>query len=441
MKTTVIHHKGVLKSALAKSLEEATKPEIVLATLVMKAFECKGLKYTKGDLKRVANAFKKMLQNNEQRINLPISAKRLERAGITRENASNILNNALTDEAVENYIERLTSAIPEATLKAAQALTKLYIKNLLTEGTEILQEHAAQRAQFEANLYAVWGEAFDLLDVLVHTAREMGGLIDQHWTSEKHKRRTLKMSLLHHLVARACRVGSEVVVLLRSGHASGAHARWRAIHEISVVARLIAVDEKDMAERYVAHRAITRYQSTLAYTEYANDLGLKPVSKRTIAANQKARDSAIAKYGKNFSAPYGWASAALGRQAKRFDEIERLAGFQAFRPYYKYASQAIHASTQGTLEPEGLPIGHDMLLAGPSNYGLSDPGQLTGFSLVSTIRALLAVQTSFEATTYVGVLERLADVCSEKFHKAHLVIEKLAREDLRGSHKQSRSKK
>jgi hypothetical protein len=39
---------------------------------------------------------------------------------------------------------------------------------------------------------------------------------------------------------RACLVGSEIYGLPRTGHAAGAQARWRTLHELAVVASTLA---------------------------------------------------------------------------------------------------------------------------------------------------------------------------------------------------------
>lgn len=421
---------GILMTSFKRVIEDITKPEVILATIFLKKLRAQGLNSTKADLKRTAASFKEALETNSDSIRLPISDRRLERASIDTGLVHQLLQDLLSDDEINDYLVRVETAAPEAALKAARALGKKYVRYVLMEGEDILQEHHAVHAQFEVSLHSVWGSAFDLLEIIVHTSREIAEAIDKHWLQEKRKRRSLKISVMHRLVARACRVAQEIVVLLRSGLASGAHARWRSLHEIAVVARLLAEDDKDMAERYVAHRAVTRYQSALAYEAHAEGLGLRPVSANVIAGNKRARDEVIQRYGKDFGAPYGWASAALGREARKFDDIEKLAGLDAFRPYYKYASQAVHASTQGTLEAEGLPVGNTMLLSGPSNYGLAEPGQLTVHSLVAVFRALFVAQPSVEATSYADVLGDLAEECAKRFNEAHRVVAKFVKEDV-----------
>jgi Family of unknown function (DUF5677) len=76
--------------------------------------------------------------------------------------------------------------------------------------------------------------------------------------------------------ARGCLVASEVLALLRSGHASGAHARWRSLHEIAVVAGFI--QDQETARRYLSHGAIESYHAARDYQRHAKTLGYEPFS-------------------------------------------------------------------------------------------------------------------------------------------------------------------
>jgi hypothetical protein len=55
------------------------------------------------------------------------------------------------------------------------------------------------------------------------------------------------------LHSRACLVASEVRALLASGHPFGAQARWRTLHELGVVAFILRMSDKEVAERYLLH--------------------------------------------------------------------------------------------------------------------------------------------------------------------------------------------
>ncbi len=69
------------------------------------------------------------------------------------------------------------------------------------------------------------------------------------------------------LHARACQIASEVLKLLKSGFADGAHARWRSLHEVAVVALFIHKHGNDVAEKYLLHDVVESYR---AATQYRN---------------------------------------------------------------------------------------------------------------------------------------------------------------------------
>ena len=60
--------------------------------------------------------------------------------------------------------------------------------------------------------------------------------------------------------ARACLVVSEIHALLRTGHAYDARARWRTLHELSVVASVLGEGDGALANRFLVHGVVERYQ-------------------------------------------------------------------------------------------------------------------------------------------------------------------------------------
>lgn len=113
------------------------------------------------------------------------------------------------------------------------------------------------------------------------------------------------------LHGRASLVASEVVTLMRAGFPSGAHARWRTIHEVAVVAFFIAEHGQGIARRYLAHDAIQRYKSAELYNTYHQKLGYEPLEPRDLAALENAYRAALDEFGPGFGKEWGWAIPAL----------------------------------------------------------------------------------------------------------------------------------
>jgi hypothetical protein len=60
------------------------------------------------------------------------------------------------------------------------------------------------------------------------------------------------------LYSRGCLTASEVLSLARTGHGSGALARWRTLFETSVVAQFLIGNGDEAAERFMDHWMVDR---------------------------------------------------------------------------------------------------------------------------------------------------------------------------------------
>jgi len=141
-----------------------------------------------------------------------------------------------------------------------------------------------------------------------------------------------------------------VYALLLAGYPSGAHARWRTLHEIAVTALFIAQETKETAERYVHHRFVKSCEDALHYQQYAK-LNEKPLSEdelRRIEADYKA---VLARYGAEFRGRYAWAVPALLRRDPKlkgakigFEHLQTAVSISHWTPYDRMASHAVHPS-------------------------------------------------------------------------------------------------
>ena len=66
-------------------------------------------------------------------------------------------------------------------------------------------------------------------------SRESGDLFNESFG----KNNDQVFFVLWRLHARSCQITMEILALLKSGFADGAHARWRTLHEIAVTALFI----------------------------------------------------------------------------------------------------------------------------------------------------------------------------------------------------------
>jgi hypothetical protein len=217
------------------------------------------------------------------------------------------------------------------------------------------------------------------------------------------------------LHARACLVAAEVLTLLRAGFPSGAHARWRTIHELAVVAFFITEHEQEIARRYLAHDAIQRHKSAVLYTRYHEKLGYEPFDPGEFDAIEKLRIDALAEFGSGFAKDWGWAIPALGEGVSpTFKAVEEATGMDHFRPYYRMASDPAHAGAHGSFFDLGL---HDPagILVGPSPIGFADPGHGACLSLFQVTVCVLKYRPDFRNVMTMHALSKMLDRVGEAF--------------------------
>jgi hypothetical protein len=197
------------------------------------------------------------------------------------------------------------------------------------------------------------------------------------------------------LHAGASRVAGEILTLLSAGYASGAHARWRTLHEISVIALFISQEGDEVAERYQNHKFIKSYEDAIDHRKFASRLNEEPLSDEEFATIEANYKQIIDRYGPSFRGPFGWARAAIENRNSAFkgrvgiEHIQDAIRIEHWRPYYRMASHAVHPSATFLRFNLGTPSDSPALLAGPSNSGLADPGQGALLSLGHTSAALL----------------------------------------------------
>jgi hypothetical protein len=226
------------------------------------------------------------------------------------------------------------------------------------------------------------------------------------------KKQDHKFEALIRLHANAALICGEVLELLRGGYASGAHARWRSLHETAVVALFIGSETRETAERFLLHRLVKSYEDACSFQKHCERLGQKPISKEELANIERAYQQTLERFGTDFVGSYGWAKMALngrnpGRKGNvRFSDLEEAVSVDFWTPYYRWASHSVH-STASTVYNNiaSFPGKEFPMLADPSNYGLADPGHgaLLSMNNVSASLMMSAVELHEFPEKDVGV--------------------------------------
>lgn len=257
-----------------------------------------------------------------------------------------------------------------------------------------------------------WGEGLGLLDAMISFAEELlefvrrrvkGGIPDEDWT---------RAALLL-ILARGIQTSWEVRTLLRNGYASGAWARWRTLHELSVLAKLIGKHGDAVAQAYLAHDEVQTLRTIQAFEKSS-------ATPETWAAHRKIQETRVreleAKYGKDlFKRDYGWAGFAFPNTTFRYpkpalDDLEDEVGLMHARGVRKKADHAVHAGARGYIDNPGHPVWPaKRLLAGPSPFGLDQAAEWTAQSLTSLAGAFLREDAIPSETLTVGAIIRLRE--------------------------------
>ena len=331
-----------------------------------------------------------------------------------------LLNDLLHDPqnaallARDDFAEKLQEGVVHALRESGDAL----LDTLMEGAPRMLAEHRARREAFEDDLLAFWGDSFDLYETFHVCCKEAGHDFFERYMPAPDQSHDYVFDALMRLHARACLVASEVLTLLRAGFPSGAHARWRTIHELAVVAFFIGEHGQEIARRYLAHDAIQRHKSAELYNTYHEKLGYEPFERSELAAIEKTYHDALDEFGPGFGKEWGWAIPALADGVSpTFRAIEEAAGLDHLRPYYRMASDPAHANAHGSFSDLGL---HDQfgILVGPSPIGFADPAHGACISLFQVTVCVLNYRIDMRNAMTLNALSKMLHQVGETFLNA-----------------------
>ncbi len=322
------------------------------------------------------------------------------------------LDERFTEQALLHYLKTATSdavdedALTRAIEETLASAIETFHADLIARAPQMLAERRAERIGFQARLYARWREAFDLYEVAWVVAQEAGA----------------RFVAKHQAQAAQEHIASEVYSLLRAGQATAAMARWRSLHEVSVVCYLIRKHyESSLAQRYLDHEVVESLKALNEYEDYREKLGAEPLEP---GLKQRLQDrlTALSKpdvYGPNFKYTYGWASGVAGNPNPTFRDLEKLVDLDHLRPYYKVASHGVHSNPKGITFQLEKPYHTNRMVMEGSNAGLADPGQSSLISLSQCTFTFIASKPDVEVVTAATALQRIVDDACAAFIKVH----------------------
>lgn len=412
---------NVLQKIFEKNLKEYLTFPIVAGNLIRRQLENKGIVLTEKQFDKL-KAQLQVVGGELTNFDLDLNEEQNQLLGISNnENFEiDISNEKKLDEYIKECVDNVEKIIPIVIKDMTEPMlssVKKHIPNALSDQRKILKG-------FEKRLYDKWEKPLELLEAFIGIVVEAGEEFNNEFRSKGDKELYYVLEALTRLHARACQTANEVFVLLKSGFADGALARWRSLHEISVVVSFIKTHGNEVAERYLLHENIESYKAANQYNKYYNQLCIDPISEEEYDSIKTLYDELVNRFGKSYKNNYGWASDDINIDNPKFSDIEKNSKLDHFRPYYKMASHKVHANPKGILFNLGLlNSSQNVLLAGPSDYGFTDPAHGTAISLGQVTTTLLTIKPTIDSLVLSNILLKLIDEIGEEFFRVQTEFE------------------
>ncbi|MGB8993204.1 MAG: DUF5677 domain-containing protein [Desulfobaccales bacterium] len=407
---------GSMQDILDSAIKEACSIDNIVASIIQRRLKLLGIDL---DLSQLDKIKTNLIEVGIENFKLELDDKFIPQ-GINK----NDLEIKLTEEDADIFEKDFTKRMEQAVPQIIDDLSSRIFSRIKRDASGILKSDLKERRAFEKIIFKQWEKALNLLQVFINIAIEVGNDFNNEFRDIAIKENDHIFNVLTRLQARACQVASEVLVLLKPGYADGAHARWRCLHEIAVISFFISSNSSEVAERYILHEVIESYKAAKCYQNYCKQIGYEPLTDEEFNDLILEKDGLIKRFGEAYKNEYGWAGIVLNKKRPNFRDIEEYVRLEHFRPFYKMASHNIHANPKGVFFKLGLyPTDPEILLAGPSNLGLCDPGQGTALSLLQVTICLLTYKTTVDGLIFSHVLNRLEEEISSTFFEIHTSIE------------------
>lgn len=402
------HFHSTFEETLKKVGEQKAKS--LVSEMLTTKFSEKGIRLTRKEIKTMAE----QLLDGKTEIN------------IDNKNTADVHIEITTKETrrveieFNKWLRRNQKTITKAYQDSANKTADAFLKTVKRKTKEHVKFVTKKRTDFQNRLERIWKAPFDLLEMYIAYVEDI--IIECHNEYVDSETEDLVFDVLMKLECRALRIAQEILILIKSGYADGAHARWRSLHELAVVATVIEKYGEPTAERYLAHDAVEYCKGAEQFQLYARKLGQRVIPKREMIKVRKASDHAVATFGDNFKSEYGWAAFALKpnnpKYKPTFTDLEANVNLAKWRPYYRKASWNVHAGSSGIASSLGLLGQHQHLtLLGASGVGFADPAQGASTSLMQITSTVLNREASLDRQIRALVLIRMNDQIGEEFFK------------------------
>jgi Family of unknown function (DUF5677) len=340
-----------LEELFSRSIGKAIRPELILTSLITRRLSELGITLSAKNVAALKSRLK-IRGNDELLIEID-------------DEGYPGLSNAEVRERVESVLKELGPAVKKVcaqVLKSVPTLMNEFVTTLAGRQLDAMRDtrpaalkaHRAVHSGFKKHLRHHWGVALDALEVQIGAVTEIGmRYCEQNNRGiDRSGRRVREVLMLLH--ARACQISKEILSLLSDGFADGAHARWRSLHEVGVVASFIAARGERVAYRYIKHELIDSRKGARAHLETWPQLTSDKHFTGQLQVLERGRARLVAKYGASFAGDYGWAAHLFKGGRPTFVDIEKAVQLHMLRPHFGMANYNVHAGAKGALFRLGL---------------------------------------------------------------------------------------
>jgi len=300
------------------------------------------------------------------------------------------------NEKSEYWFENLLDELLENAYKDFKGTEEEFINKLskldfFADAQEIIEEKGLKylskaiiklrkkELKYENEIDSIYSEGLILFEIFIKLSSFYGSHIIE--LLKKKEISNLRIVIYNKLFSKGCQIAYEILKLLRTGYPDGAHARWRALHELCVMLLFLDKGNDELIDKYCDYQVVEKLKRAYEFQKHYHKINWRPIENDVLEHLQTQKDALIEKYGKDFSKNYGWAYSIIN--SCDFRKIEEYVELDYMRAFYSWASDNIHPGMSGLVDRIGdieLEISSNYF-AGKSKYGLADPAQFTAYSL------------------------------------------------------------
>lgn len=346
------------------------------------------------------------------------------RSSFFTDSLDNMIEEAINSVKLKNKIppdkwNELQPTIDSSINSSLRESAHLLVLTMRSNQDSLLLQRKNDQNEFNKYILEYWKKPLNLLESFIHASIEIGDDLNGKNRRSDNQKMKHSIELLTRLHGRSCQVSQEILTLLNHGFPDGAFARWRTLHEISVVIQIIGSYGEEIAQRYIDYEICQSASAMLEHNKHADKLGREKISDTDIDRIISLKKEKLTTYDPLFSKTNGWASEIIRDKKPKaerfsFSDLEQLVDQDFMRPYYRMASYSVHADIKGIYRQ--LSGDKDRVIpAGSSIFGFAEPGQNTAISLLKINCVLLSLEKTMQSQLVSMTFEEMCDEICQSF--------------------------